>query len=295
MTAGIVDPDFGRTSHRHRIPPAGGSPAARRGGPLESRLQPVRRHPIGPSAAPRNSSRAAAAERRSSVTFSPRQSCSPPTRGSPSRRTNHQHTSPSLPILTNATPRARYYFENLVEEFSPGATGTWGENFPIFPIGAFKVLQTWTILLVEGLRGKSQGTGGFASCDASKQSRAGVRGDRRSGGRCPGRPRGTGSDGSSRRSFEPRMKVDEHGLRTPTARPAAGWAGVRNHGLTRMNTDYGRGPGRCPGTGRAGAGSGRRARGTRSDPTRSPRGAPMGHLLARDSLKTLLGISQLDT
>ena len=82
---------------------------------------------------------------------------SSPARFSPSRWTNHHHTSPSPPILTDATPGARYYFEIPAEFFSPGATGTWGENFRIFPIGAFKVLQTWTILLVEERETKGEG------------------------------------------------------------------------------------------------------------------------------------------
>ena len=42
----------------------------------------------------------------------------------------------------------------------------------IFPIGAFKVLQSWTILLVGRVRGNNQGTGGLARYDARKQSRA---------------------------------------------------------------------------------------------------------------------------
>ena len=94
--------------------------------------------------------------------------------GVSSFRTNRSRKSPSPPILPLAVPNGWYYFEILRKILSPGTTWTWGENFRDFEIGAFKVLQTWTILLVGRVRGKNQGTGGLARYDARKQSRAGA-------------------------------------------------------------------------------------------------------------------------
>ena len=67
------------------------------------------------------------------------------------RITSTSHPVP--PILTNALARAVLSRDSRAT-FS-GATGTWGENSRIFPIGAFMVLQTWTILLVGGRRDAS--------------------------------------------------------------------------------------------------------------------------------------------
>ena len=78
-------------------------------------------------------------------------------------------------------------FRDSAQDFSPGTTWTWGENFRDFEIGAFKVLQTWTILLVGRLREKIRGPGVLARCDARKQSRAGGQGRSRTGMMVPGR------------------------------------------------------------------------------------------------------------
>ena len=67
-------------------------------------------------------------------------------------RTNRSHKPPSPTILPLAVPKGWSYFGKSAEEFSPGTTWTWGGNSRDFEIGAFKVLQTWTILLIGGRR-----------------------------------------------------------------------------------------------------------------------------------------------
>ena len=74
----------------------------------------------------------------------------------------------SLSQMTQVQPSCPWRFrmagtfsENLETNLSPGTTCTWGENSRDSEIGAFKVLQTWTILLVEDRAGiKVRRTGG---------------------------------------------------------------------------------------------------------------------------------------
>ena len=77
-----------------------------------------------------------------------------------SSRANRSRKPPSPTILPVAVLNGWSYFEKSAEEFSPGTTWTWGVFLRDFEIGAFKVLQTWTILLVERLRGKNSGDRG---------------------------------------------------------------------------------------------------------------------------------------
>ncbi len=84
-----------------------------------------------------------------------------------------------IPPRTNLQRgRPRYYFENLGKIFSPSLAGRSVEKMASDAGTPFKFLQSWTILLVGRQRGKNQGTGGFESCDARKQSRTGIRDDR---------------------------------------------------------------------------------------------------------------------
>ncbi len=106
-----------------------------------------------------------------------------PRTGGPVRsafRTSHRHTwtrcsrPPTAPdvnqVQLTRPSSSRNCAHTTLVEVSPGTAWTWGENFRVFPIGAFKVLQTWTILLIGRVREINQGTGGLARCDARKQS-----------------------------------------------------------------------------------------------------------------------------
>ena len=72
--------------------------------------------------------------------------------------------SPGPPLPRTATRarkrrHARYYFEKMAKVLSASHPGGYGEKNQKIRIGAFKVLQTWTILLDRGDGGNIRGLG----------------------------------------------------------------------------------------------------------------------------------------
>ena len=126
--------------------------------PARVRALPLRRRHPGPRAQRDLSGRMApgAAWRVASLK---RQSDGSPTRRprrSSSLRTNRSRKSPSPTILPPAVANGWYLRRKMPKNFLPWPPGLGARILGISEIGAFKILQTWTILLVGGEEGRCE-------------------------------------------------------------------------------------------------------------------------------------------